>query len=165
MSIADRAVVAHEHAEEEKRLRTEADKVRRRGIAYDEINVALEEFGLQVEDAELEPDYRAKKWHTMIPIDENCGLYVQASTDEPREVTMRVVPVDELYRDIAPGAENQRHGVYGCYGLNADLLHVRTLADLGEKVVRVRKAREEWNRKHGVSQESEMQKGDSDGTA
>lgn len=158
MSLASRALAAHEHDVKVKALEKEADRTRRRGFAFDLISRALEPLGLGIEELELEPDYRGHKWSVDIPIDADCSLSIVAETSREGDVHMRVKPVDELYRDIPPGGESR--GTYGCYGLNDmnGLGSIVTLADLGKGIALVRTAREAWNRKHGVSQDSEMQK-------
>ena len=167
MSVADRALAAHAAEEEEKRLRAEAAKARRKGIAVDAIGRVLEGFGMDTTDLEelIEPDYRAKRWSVMIPIDDDCALHLTSEPDD-EIVSTRLVPAVELDRDIPPGEPKTPRGVYGCYGLDKYVLEgISTLADLGRAITKVREARVAWRKKHGVSQESEMQKGESDGTA
>ena len=164
MSIADRALAAHEHKQEEDRLRKEAQKVRRRGVAVDAISRALETLGIETTDLDLviEPDYFATTWKLLVPIDDDCSLEATCRVNRnanTHTTNLRLKPADDLYYDMPPGA-TARGGTYGFYGLSYANLGVTTLASLGAAIETVRAARKEWRRKHNVdvSQDSEMQK-------
>lgn len=160
MSIADRAVAAYEAQQQEERLAKEAAKVRRRVIAYNDISLALEELNLEVEEFELTGDFNGTTWKVVVPIDEDCFLVatciVPLGVNTPT-TKLRVQAEDELYYDMPPGAEGHG-GTYGFYGLHGWEMEVSDLASLGRAISKVRQARESWRRKHGVSQDSEMQK-------
>lgn len=157
MSIADRALAAHQADEEAKRLRREALTVERKAQAFNAISQAAEPFGVDIEMDALKPESvylrNATRWRVEVPIEPDVTLrfWWEWTWQEIEKLTINVKVTDQLYWDLPPG-QNEKGpggGTYGCYGLGE--IHARnieTLADLGAVIERVRSAREQWQNKH-----------------
>lgn len=153
MNIADRALAAHEAKTKEDALRKEAELVRRRAAAVDAIALKAEHFGVDFNpDIVEKSSYSERSWALTVQVDNDAWLVFTATMGEPL-VTVKVKPADQLYWDLPPGQTEKKPnegGSYACYQLGSGLTDIQTLADLGNAIVRVRKAREQWRKKHGL---------------
>lgn len=152
MSIADRAIQAHEAQVAADEAEKEAARLRRRAEAIEAFGRRAYVFGATVDPELLEEKFYGG-WEVTLSVDDDTSLvfaYKPAFTkhDQPTvEVTVR--PCDQLYWDLPPGEETKGPGggTYACYGLTRER-KVETLADLGAAIQRVRNARAAWRRKH-----------------
>ncbi len=157
MSIADRALAAHAANEEAARLRIEAEGVERKALALDTISRAAESLGLSIRPGDLVSEFpQGKVWTVTLPVDDDVDLRFKWEWlygPQPG-LKMTVQTSDQLYWDLPPGEEKKHPGggVYGCHNLGG--IHgkeIKTLADLGAAIERVRRARESWRKKHCFS--------------
>lgn len=153
MNIADRALAAHNAVEEAKRLRNEAEAVERKAMALDAISRAAEGLGLSVMPEDLVAEYpEGKVWTVLLPVDDDVQLKIRWEwlySSEPG-LKMTIDVADQIYWDLPPGEEKKGRGggSYGCHNLGGvQGKRVETLADLGEVIARVRRARESWRKK------------------
>ena len=156
MSIADRALAAHEADEEATRLRKEAQQIERRAKAFAAISRRAEDFGLSVTEADIvgdryDGDRRYSAW---IPVDDDVSLEFiwEIPWTGAKDVltTVRGRVADQLYWNLPPGEfeKGPGGGVYGCYSLS--MPEINDLVGLGRYIKQVRSARDAWRRKHGV---------------
>lgn len=163
MSIADRALQAHQAKVEADQAELDAQIARRRERAVIEIGRIAEEFGIPFDPDRLEPGYggmrvdRGRTWNFAVPVDDDATLTFKAEfgyvSDNQFGVTLKVQACDQLYWDLPPGQEEKERGggTYGCYSLeDVHKKEIGTLADLGAALVKIRKAREQWRKKHNV---------------
>lgn len=146
MSIADRALEAYESEVEQKRLEAELKYEQNRSHAAVEVMRAAEVLGIEVDCAGLSRS--ATIWRVTAKVDDDASLLFEKY--EGGGLDMRLVPAPQLYWDLPPGEEEKGPGggTYACYGLDSTYMKVVTLADLGRQIVKVRKARELWKKKH-----------------
>lgn len=153
MSIADRALAAHEADQEAARLRQEAADMETKAHAIDVIQRQAETlFGIEIDASSFERGY--SEWTATVPVDDDANLVFTKRDERPNERTVkidiRVHPCDQLWYDLPPGTEEQprdgRGRTYACYGL--EKFDVRTLPALGAAIVKIREARSKWRAKH-----------------
>lgn len=156
MNIADRALAAHQANEEANRLRAEAKAVERQARALDAISCAAEGLGLAVSPEDIVTEHPlGKVWTVELPIDDDMRLRIKWELlyhPEPN-LKMLVQVADQLYWDLPPGQEKKGSGggTYGCYNLGGlQGKEVKTLADLGAAIEKVRRARASWRKKWEV---------------
>jgi len=148
MNVADRAVQAYEAKLEADAAQQEAKKARQRAEVIETMGRKAEAFGVEFDPEGLTDSLG--RWEWSVPVDDDAELVFTFRFGIDLEATVK--PCDQLYWDLPPGEEKKGPGggSYGCFGLGGDK-RVGTLAQLGERIVAIRKAREDWRKKHGMT--------------
>lgn len=153
--IAARALEAHAAEEEARMLEKQADAVRNEARARRLIHEKASR--LEIADVDISQMQSSgssfRRAYTLdIPLTDDATLEIRAEDDRDGhpQAYARVRPCDQLYWNLPPGQEKKRPGggVYGSCGLSGIDRRVESLADIGERLLRIETARKTWRRKH-----------------
>lgn len=161
-NVAERAIAVSDADESAREQMNAAAEERRRGQAISKILIWAENaFGirLSVDDVRTEGTGRWLKYVARVVVDPDATLYFivdkkwdSATSCHRDRLSVTVRPADQIYYDLAPGVEVNAGpgGIYGHFGLQHLPENIDSLEQLGSVLKRIRVAREQWRRKHGV---------------